>query len=72
MTLITVETNLGFFQKHFGCEESAQEIARRVLASKPSRPVDLHMAAFDLEQALIVVSERKFELVSPYSDMGIP
>jgi glycosyltransferase involved in cell wall biosynthesis len=73
MTLLVVEKNLDLFRHHFNRDDSAEDITRDVLASKPSRLVDLiRMAEFDLEQALTVARQREFSLSSPYEYLGIP
>jgi len=73
MTLLVVEKNLDLMQHHFKRDDSAEAIARDVLASKPSRLDDLiHMAGHDLEQALEVARQRDFSLSSPYESLGIP
>jgi hypothetical protein len=67
MTLLVVEKNLDLFRHHFNRDDSANDITRDVLASKPSRLVDpIRMAEFDLEQALAVARRREFALA------GIP
>jgi glycosyltransferase involved in cell wall biosynthesis len=73
MTLLVVEKNLDLYQHHFKRDDSAEDIARDVLASKPSRLDDLiHMAEHDLDQALKVARQREFSLSSPYEYLGIP
>jgi hypothetical protein len=73
MTLLVVEKNLDLFRARLNRDDSAEDIAREVLASKPSRLVDLiRMAEFDLEQALAVARQRQFSLSSPFEDLGIP
>lgn len=73
MTLLVVEKNLDLFRHHFNRDDSAEDITRDVLASKPSRLVDLiRMAEFDLEQALTVARQREFSLSSPFEWLGIP
>ncbi|WUH92456.1 glycosyltransferase family 2 protein [Streptomyces sp. NBC_00433] len=73
MTLLVVEKNLDLFRDRLSRDDSAEDIAREVLASKPSRLVDLiRMAEFDLEQALAVARQRQFSLSSPFEDLGIP
>jgi hypothetical protein len=73
MTLLVVEKNLDLFLHHFNRDDSAEDITRDVLASKPSRLIDLiRMAEFDLEQALTVARQREFSLTSPYEGLGIP
>ncbi|WP_437873484.1 glycosyltransferase family 2 protein [Sorangium sp. So ce363] len=73
MTLITVDAHLDYFRSYWGSGQSARDIASRVVSAKPSRLIDLlHMAAFDLDQAQAVARQREFELVSPYSGLGIP
>ncbi|TFV32617.1 hypothetical protein E4K10_22790 [Streptomyces sp. T1317-0309] len=73
MTLLVVEKNLDLFRHHFHRDGAAEDLARLVLASKPSRLVDLiRMAEFDLEQALTVASQRQFSLSSPFEGLGIP
>ncbi|MYU53770.1 MULTISPECIES: glycosyltransferase family 2 protein [Streptomyces] len=73
MTLLVVEKNLDLFRDRFNRDDSAEDITRDVLASKPSRLVDLiRMAEFDLEQALAVARQREFSLSSPYEGLGIP
>ncbi|WP_055525265.1 glycosyltransferase family 2 protein [Streptomyces graminilatus] len=73
MTLLVVEKNLDLFQHHFQRDGSAEDIARDVLASKPSRLDDLiRMATHDVEQALTVARQRAFSLASPFECLGIP
>lgn len=73
MTHLVVEKNLDFFHSRLGREDAAEEIARDVLAHKPTRLEDLmHMAAFNLGQAQAVAREREFTLSSPYEALGIP
>ncbi|QMU67122.1 glycosyltransferase family A protein [Streptacidiphilus sp. P02-A3a] len=73
MTALVVERNLDLFQDRLCTTDTAQDIARQVLARKPSRLEDLlHMAQFDLEQALEVARQRQFGLPSPYEHLGIP
>lgn len=73
MTLLVVEKNLDLFQDRLNRDDSAEDITRDVLASKPSRLVDLiRMAGFDLEQALTVARQREFSLSSPFEGLGIP
>lgn len=73
MTLLVVEKNIDLFRHHFNRDDLAEDIARDVLASKPSRLVDLiRMAQFDLEQALTVARQREFSLSSPFECLGIP
>ncbi|WP_405557098.1 glycosyltransferase family 2 protein [Streptomyces canus] len=73
MTLLVVEKNLALFRHHFNRNDTAEDITRLVLASKPSRLVDLiRMAEFDLEQALKVACQRQFSLSSPFEGLGIP
>jgi hypothetical protein len=68
-----VEKNLDLFRARLNRDDSAEDIAREVLASKPSRLVDLiRMAEFDVEQALTVARQREFSLSSPFEDLGIP
>jgi glycosyltransferase involved in cell wall biosynthesis len=73
MTLLVVERNLDLFQDRFNRDDGAEVIAREVLASKPSRLVDLiRMAEFDVAQALAVARQREFSLSSPFDALGIP
>ncbi|WP_405894114.1 glycosyltransferase family 2 protein [Streptomyces sp. NBC_00104] len=73
MTLLVVKKNLDLFQHHFQRDGSAEDIARDVLASKPSRLDDLiRMATHDIEQALTVARQREFTLASPFECLGIP
>ncbi|MGW7539523.1 glycosyltransferase family 2 protein [Streptomyces sp. NPDC054770] len=73
MTMLVVEKNLDLFRHHFNRDSAAEDLARLVLASKPSRLVDLiRMAEFDLEQALTVAFQRQFSLSSPFEGLGIP
>ncbi|UUU33633.1 glycosyltransferase family 2 protein [Streptomyces sp. CA-210063] len=73
MTLLVVEKNLDLFQYHFQRDDCAEDIARHVLASKPSRLDDLiRMATHDVEQALMVARQREFSLSSPFECLGIP
>lgn len=73
MTLLVVEQNLDLFQHHFQRDDCAEDIARDVLASKPSRLDDLiRMATHDVEQALTVARQREFSLSSPFECLGIP
>jgi glycosyltransferase involved in cell wall biosynthesis len=73
MTLLVVEQNLDLFQHHFQRDDCAENIARDVLASKPSRLDDLiRMATHDVEQALTVARQREFSLSSPFECLGIP
>jgi hypothetical protein len=68
-----VERNLDLFQDRFNRDDGAEVIAREVLASKPSRLVDLiRMAEFDVAQALAVARQREFSLSSPFDALGIP
>ncbi|KND28289.1 MULTISPECIES: hypothetical protein [Streptomyces] len=73
MTLLVVQKNLDLFRHRFNRDDTAEDITRLVLASKPSRLVDLiRMAEFDLEQALTVARQRQFSLSSPFEGLGIP
>ncbi|WP_327345517.1 glycosyltransferase family A protein [Streptomyces europaeiscabiei] len=73
MTLLVVEKNLDLFQHHFQRDDCAEDIARQVLAAKPSRLDDLiRMATYDVEQALTVARQREFSLSSPFECLGIP
>jgi hypothetical protein len=73
MTLLVVEKNLDLLRQHFKRDDSAEDITRDVLASKPSRLVHLtRMAEFDLEQALTVARQREFSLSSLFEGLGIP
>lgn len=73
MTLLVVTANLDLFRHHLGTDGTAQGIARDVVARKPSRLEDLlHMAAFDVRQALTVARQRGFSLVNPQESLGIP
>lgn len=73
MTHLVVAKNLDFFRARLGREDGSEEIARDILAQKPTRLQDLmHMAAFDLPQAQAVARERAFSLSSPYETLGIP
>ncbi|NNN31004.1 glycosyltransferase family 2 protein [Streptomyces sp. S3(2020)] len=73
MTLLVVEKNLDLFRDRFDRNDSAEDITRDVLASKPCRLVDLiRMAEYDLDQALAVARQREFTLASPFEGLGIP
>ncbi|MER0447112.1 glycosyltransferase family A protein [Streptomyces sp. Edi4] len=73
MTLLVVEKNLDLFRDRLNRDDSAEDITRDVLASKPSRLVDLiRMAEYDLDQALAVARQRDFSLASPFEGLGIP
>ncbi|MEH0658426.1 hypothetical protein QA860_11920 [Streptomyces stelliscabiei] len=73
MTLLVVERNLDLFRHHFNRDDTAGDVTSLVLASKPSRLVDLiRTAEFDLEQALTVARQRQFSLASPFEGLGIP
>ncbi len=73
MTTTVIERNLDYFQAILDDHRSAPELAQRVCASKPDRLSELlHMAAFDLDQAIKVAEQREFTLSSPYEPLGIP
>ncbi|WP_245998772.1 hypothetical protein [Nocardia pseudobrasiliensis] len=72
-TLLVVERNLDYFQAVLDDPRPARKIAELVCAAKPNRLTDLlHMAAYDLDQALTVARGRQFTLASPYEPLGIP
>ncbi|MFI5781237.1 glycosyltransferase family 2 protein [Nocardia sp. NPDC051570] len=72
-TLLVVERNLDYFQAVLDDPRPARKIAELVCAAKPDRLTELlHMAAFDLDQALTVARQRKFTLSSPFESLGIP
>lgn len=73
VTQAVVEHQLDYFQRHFGADQDAETITRALLASKPDRLTDLlHMAAFDLAQALDVARQRRFALTGRCDELGIP
>jgi len=73
MTTLVIERNLDYFQAALHDRRPVEDLARRVCESKPDRLTELlHMAAFDLDQALTVATQREFTLSSPYEPLGIP
>lgn len=73
MTFLVVERNLDYFRDRLGRADSAAALTRAVVAAKPSRLTDLlHMAAFDLPQALQVAHERTLTMHGRADDLGVP
>ncbi|MFC4375544.1 glycosyltransferase family 2 protein [Nocardia halotolerans] len=70
---LVVEKNLDYFQAGLDEDRPAAELAALVCASKPDRLTDLlHMAAVDLDQALMVARGRAATMSSPTDVLGIP
>lgn len=73
MTTAVVRKNLDYFQAMLDDPRPTAKLAELVHAAKPDRLAELlHMAAFDLDQALEVARQRKFTVSSPYEPLGIP
>lgn len=72
-TQAVVERHLDFFRRFFGPDADPAAITTALLESKPDRLTDLlHMAAFDLDQALTLARQRAFSLNSRGDELGIP
>lgn len=72
-TRATVAHHTAYFKARLGQENSVDEIARGILSRKPTRLEDLlHMAAFDLEQALAVARQRDGSLIGIHDELDIP
>lgn len=73
MTQIVVEKNLDYFRAVLDDDRPAAELTAFVCASKPDRLTDLlHIAAVDLDQALVVAQQRRAVWSSPADSLGIP
>lgn len=73
MTTLVVKKNLEYFRCRLEDTRPAAEIARDICTGKPTRLTDLlHMARYDLDQALQVARDRGFALSNPYEHLGIP
>ena len=73
MVLTTVRRHLDYFQDKLRSAGSAEEIAKFVASQKPSRLIDLlYVASFDRDLAISIVEQRRAELASPFSGLGIP
>jgi glycosyltransferase involved in cell wall biosynthesis len=69
----TVERNGSFFREVLDNGESGDALAASVLAQKPSRLEDLlFMAAYDLDQARHVASERNAHLRGRHDELDFP
>lgn len=72
MTRLVVAANLDYFQYHHG-SHPAESIAQLLSRCKPTRLDDLlHMAHYNLDQALALAHQRGAELTSALHDLGIP
>lgn len=72
-TRMVVERHLDYFQRLLGRDQDATTITDALLEAKPDRLTDLlHMAAHNLDQALILARQRDFSLTSRCDELGIP
>ena len=73
MTSIVVQRHVGYFRYILNNDSSYSEIAKYLCSDRPSRLIDLlHMASFDLSQALTIAQQRSMATQSPYDELGIP
>ncbi|MEU6246074.1 glycosyltransferase family A protein [Glycomyces sp. NPDC047010] len=72
-TAPVVESHLTYFQRFHGAGRDADTITADLIAAKPDRLTDLlHMAAFDLPQALTLARQRQYQLTGCWDELGIP
>lgn len=72
-TRFVVERHLDYFQRFFGPDHDTTVITDALIEGKPDRLSDLlHMAAYNLDQALAVARQRDFALTSRCDERGIP
>lgn len=72
-TQTVVERHLDYFRRFFGPDADSTAITTALIKAKPDRLTDLlHMAAFDLDQALTLARQRGLAITSRCDELGIP
>ena len=72
MTMKTIKRYREFFLKFYG-NMVDEELAKKILDSKPTRLIDLlYVANYDFERAIDIISHRKYDVSSSNVLPNIP